>query len=155
METACRRVDASWLVSAPVAENMTALATRATAKNRPGPGLISMRADCPVTTMMRAVTAHRVATPPARPANAWTAAPRRVVAPVSRSSHRPESSSPRRSLVLVNRPHTAPRMLNVMKVLKTVNPATVWSCGAGPNSALVALFDPNAAASRSLAAWVE
>ena len=29
-----------------------------------------------------------------------------------------------------------------MEILKTVNPATVWSCGAGPNRALVALFVP-------------
>ena len=41
-----------------------------------------------------------------------------------------------------------------MEILKTVKPATVCSCGAGPNRALVALFDPYAAASASRAAWV-
>ena len=29
-----------------------------------------------------------------------------------------------------------------MEILKTVKPATVCSCGAGPNRALVALFAP-------------
>ena len=29
-----------------------------------------------------------------------------------------------------------------MEILKTVKPPTVWSCGAGPNSALVALLEP-------------
>jgi len=36
-----------------------------------------------------------------------------------------------------------------MEILKTVKPATVWSCGAGPNKALVALSGPKAAASAS------
>ncbi len=51
--------------------------------------------------------------------------------------------------MLVRIPHTAPMMLSVMEILKTVKPATVWSCGAGPKSALVALFEPNAAANAS------
>ena len=50
--------------------------------------------------------------------------------------------------MLVSSPHTAPRIISVMEILKTVNPATVWSCGAGPKSALVALFEPYAAAKR-------
>ncbi len=69
--------------------------------------------------------------------------------PASSSSQRPLSSSPRSSLVLVSSPHTAPSSISVMEILKTVKPATVWSCGAGPNRALVAWFEPKAAASAS------
>ena len=57
-------------------------------------------------------------------------------------SHRPSSSSPRSNFVLRSSPQTAPRIMSVMEILKTVKPATVWSCGAGPNRALVALFEP-------------
>ena len=59
-----------------------------------------------------------------------------------RRSQRPLSSSPRSSLVLVSSPHTAPRIISVMEILKTVNPLTVWSCGAGPKRALIALLVP-------------
>ena len=56
--------------------------------------------------------------------------------------------------MLVSSPQTAPRIISVMETLYTVKPVTVWSSGAGPNSAVVALFDPNAAARRSRCAWV-
>ncbi len=91
---------------------------------------------------MTAVTYHSVTAPAPSPPRACAVAPRRVVRPVSSSSQRPLSSSPRSSLVLVRRPHTAPRIIRVMEILKTVKPPTVWSCGAGPNSALVALLVP-------------
>ena len=32
--------------------------------------------------------------------------------------------------------------MSVMEILKAVKPPTVWSWGAGPKSALIALFDP-------------
>ena len=91
---------------------------------------------------MMAVTAHKVTSPPPRPAIVWAVAPRRVVWPQSRRSHRPLSSSPRSSLVLVSRPHTAPRTMSVMEILKTVKPLTVWSWGAGPKRAVIALLVP-------------
>ena len=76
---------------------------------------------------MIAVTTHRTAAPAPSPAIAFAVAPRRVVWPVSRRSQRPLSSSPRSSLVLVSSPHTAPRIMSVMEILKTVKPPTVWS----------------------------
>ncbi len=124
---------------------MTALDTRANAKNKAGPTAISTLEECAVTAVIRAVTAHKVAAPAASPLIAWAVAPLRVVWPVSKSSQRADSSSPRRSRVLVNSPQTAPRIISVMDTLNTVKPATVWSRVAGPNSALVALLDPNAA----------
>jgi hypothetical protein len=73
---------------------------------------------------------------------AWAPPRRRVVRPVRRRSQRPASSSPRSNLVLVSGPHTAPRSMSVMEILKAVKPPTVWSWGAGPKSALIALFEP-------------
>jgi len=97
---------------------------------------------CPDKAVMMAVVIHRVSAPTARPPTAWAAARRRVVRPSRRRSQRPESSSPRSNLVLVRSPHNAPRTMSVMEILKAVKPPTVWSCGAGPKSALIALFDP-------------
>ena len=96
----------------------------------------------PESTVMTAVTAHSIRRPAPRPASACVAAPLRVVCPDSKRSHRPSSSSPRNNFVLRSSPHTAPRIMSVMEILKTVKPATVWSCGAGPKRALVALFEP-------------
>ena len=121
---------------------MTAVATMASAKYSAGPGAMPTLESWPATTVMTAVTAHSTKTPAPRPPSAWAAAPRRVVCPASSSSQRPLSSSPRSSLVLVSRPQTAPRMIRVMEILKAVNPATVCSCGAGPNRAVIALSDP-------------
>ena len=100
----------------------------------------------PAATVNTVVMAHKVAAPMARPPSAWPLAPRLVVCPLSNSSHRPASSSPRSSRVEVSRPQMAPRTIKVMEALNTVKPATVCSWGAGPNNALPALFDPNAAA---------
>ena len=66
----------------------------------------------------------------------------RVVWPASNSSQRPLSSSPRSKRVLVSSPQTAPRTIRVIEILNTVKPATVCRSGAGPNRALVALFEP-------------
>ncbi len=121
---------------------MTAVATMARAKYSAGPAAMFTFESSPVRTVMTAVSAHSARTPAPRPPSAWAAAPRRVVWPASRSSQRPLSSSPRSSLVLVSSPHTAPRTIRVIEILKTVKPATVWSLGAGPNRALVALLDP-------------
>ena len=49
----------------------------------------------------------------------------------------------------MNRPHTAPMIITVMETLNTVKPPTVFSAGAGPNSAMVALLSPKAASSWS------
>ena len=91
---------------------------------------------------MIALVPHSVRTPTPKPAMASAVARRRVVRPTRRRSHRPESSSPRSSRVLVRSPHDAPRTISVMEILKTVKPPTVWSWAAGPNSALTALFEP-------------
>jgi len=88
------------------------------------------------------VRAHSTPAPAASPASARAAARRRVVWPASSSSQRPPSSSPRSSLVDVSSPQTAPKSMSVIEILNAVKPATVCSCGAGPNSALVALFAP-------------
>ena len=104
--------------------------------------------------MRIAVSAHSAHAPAPSPASAWAVARRRVVWPASSSSQRPSSSSPRSSRVEVSSPQTAPRSSSVIQILKAVKPATVCSCGAGPNRALVALFAPYAAASASRAAWV-
>ena len=66
----------------------------------------------------------------------------RVVCPREQELPSPTVFFPRNSLVEVSRPQTAPRTIRVIETLSTVKPATVWSCGAGPNRALVALFDP-------------
>jgi hypothetical protein len=128
---------------------MSAPDTRAAAKNRPAPGWIATRDDRPATTMIAAVITHSTTTPATRPHRAWAVARPRVVAPVSRSSHRPASSSPRSDRVPDSRPHTAPRMLRVRNVLRTVNPAFVCSIGAGPKRAMMARFDPKAVARAS------
>ena len=96
----------------------------------------------PERTVMIAVTAHSVKAPAPRPARAWSWHLAGWSGRVSRRSQRPLSSSPRSSLVLVSSPHTAPRIMRVMEILKTVKPLTVWSWGAGPKRALIALFEP-------------
>src|SRR6185437_5925544 len=149
-EAACRRVAASWLVTAPTARNMTAVATIASAKYSAAPNPMPTVEPSPTTTVIRAVSAHSTKAPTPRPPNACDVALRRVTGPASRRSQRALSSSPRSSLVLVKVPHTAPITINVMEILKTVKPPTVWSRGAGPKSALVAMFEPKAAASASL-----
>ena len=73
---------------------------------------------------------------------AWAVARRRVVCPATSRSHRPRSSSPRRSRVLVSSPHTAPRIMRVMETLKSVNPVTVWRAGVGPKRVLIAWLAP-------------
>ena len=97
--------------------------------------------------VMPAVTAHSTRAPLLSAHSACAAARLRVVWPASSRSHRWLSSSPRSNRVLVSRPHTAPRTISVIETLKTVKPATVSSRGAGPKSALVALFAPYAEAS--------
>jgi hypothetical protein len=108
----------------------------------------------PTTTVITAASAQRAKTPAPKPLSAWTAASLRVVWPVSNSSHRPLSSSPRSRRVLVSRPQMAPRIMSVMEILNAVKPATVCRSGAGPNRALVALLEPKAAARASRCAWV-
>ncbi len=142
MAAAWRRVAASWLVTAPTTRNMAAVATMARAKYSEESTLTRIVGLRPDKTVMMAVVNQRVTAPMARPAMAWAAARRRVVRPASRRSQRAESSSPRSNRVLVRRPQTAPRTMSVMEILKAVKPPTVWSCGAGPKSALIALFDP-------------
>ena len=102
--------------------------------------------ECPTTEVTSAVTAQSATAPAAKPARAWRVAPRRVVCPTSRTSHRPASSSPRRSLVPAKRPHTAPTMLRIPRLLHAVKPATVWIRCAGPMSASMAAFVPKVAA---------
>ena len=142
MEAAWRRVAASWLVTVPTARNMTAVATMARAKYKEEPTVIRMFELRPDRTVMTVVVIHSVTAPTPSPPIARAVARRRVVRPARRRSQRPESSSPRSNRVLVRSPHTAPRIMSVMEILKAVKPPTVWSWGAGPKSALIALFDP-------------
>ena len=143
---ACRRVGASWLVTAPTARNITALATSATPKYAAAPTPICTLDDRPTTAVISVARTHNTLTPTRRPTSAWETALRRVAAPLRRSSQRPVSSSPRSSRVLVRSPHTAPTTMRVIETMNAVKPAKVCSCGAGPNKALAAWFDPNEAA---------
>ena len=79
----------------------------------------------PDKAVMMAVVTQRVRAPTPRPAMAWAAARRGVVGPPSRRAQRPTSSSPRSSRVLVRSPHTAPRTMSAIEILKAVKPPTV------------------------------
>ncbi len=133
---------------------MTAVATMARAKYRAEPTAMCTFESTPQRTVITAVSAHNARAPVPKPPSAWMTAALRVVWPVSNSSQRPLSSSPRSRRVLVSSPHTAPRSISVIEILNTVKPATVWRSGAGPNRALVALFEPYVAARASRWAWV-
>jgi hypothetical protein len=109
---ALRRVAASWLASAPAARNTAALDTTASEKKSSVPAAMCTFEERPTTTVLAAVMTQKTAKPTPSPAIACALPLRRVVWPASRSSQRPESSSPRESRVPASSPHTAPRMLS-------------------------------------------
>ena len=76
---ACRRVAASWLVKAPMARNIAALAVTAVAWNNDAETEMLMLDRSPLTTVNAAVNVHSTAKPVASPAVAWIVALRREV----------------------------------------------------------------------------
>ena len=110
--------------------------------------------DTPATAVINEVRPQSTKATAANPPSPCNAASPRVVEPASSMSHRPASSSPRRSRELVNRPQIAPTIMSVIDTLSTVNPPTVCRSGAGPKSAMVDLFAPYVAARLLRWAWV-
>ncbi len=143
MEAAWRRVAASWLVTAPTARNMTAVATMARAKYSEEPTAIPMFELRPDKNCDDGGCHPQDDGSHPKPADRQGGARAAVSSgppeggPIGRSPPRHGATSCWSGV-----PHTAPRTMSVMEILKTVKPPTVWSWGAGPKSALIALFDP-------------
>ena len=110
---------------------------------------MSILVVCPSPTAKIAVIAKSTARPQHEPMTTWRVALPRVVWPASNNSHRPASSSPRRSFVASNSPQIAPRTLKMPMHFHSVKPPTFWSSFAGPNKTLVPALDPKVAATRA------
>jgi hypothetical protein len=100
--------------------NIAAAATTEVAKNSDAPTGRPTLDSAPTTAVSRAVGTHSATSPTKSPPAACDAAFRRVVQPDRNSSHRPASSSPRRSRVAISSPQTAPRIMRNIRALYAV-----------------------------------
>ena len=91
---------------------------------------------------MTAVTAHSATTPAPRPASAWAVAPRRVVWPARSRSQRPAVLLAAQQPGAGEEPPHGAEDHERHGDLEDGEAGDGLELGAGPNSALIALFEP-------------